>query len=53
MKKVRIAVVTAVAAASLGLAAAPASACQPERPCPPCSTNPTWNKLMGLFGHNC
>ena len=53
MKHWRIALVTALAAASLGVGAAPASACQPDRPCPPCSTNTTWNKLMGLFGHNC
>jgi hypothetical protein len=53
MRSVRVLVVTALAAASIGVAAAPASACQPERPCPPCSYNETWNKLMRLFGHNC
>jgi hypothetical protein len=49
----RLFLVTAMTAASLGLAAAPASACQPERPCPPCSTNETWNKLMRTLGHYC
>ena len=49
----RLFLVTAVAAASLGLAAGPASACQPERPCPPCSYDETWNKLMRKLGHPC
>lgn len=52
MKRLRLLVVTALAAASLGIGAAPASACQPDGPCP-CSEKPTttinaaWNKLTG------
>jgi hypothetical protein len=44
--------VIALAAGSLGLGAAPASACQPDGPCP-CSERPTqtingvWTKLTG------
>jgi hypothetical protein len=52
MKRFRSIVVVAVAAALLGLGAAPASACQPDAPCP-CSEEPTrtlnriWNDLTG------
>jgi hypothetical protein len=53
MKSMRLIVVAVMAAASLGLGAASVSACQPERPCPPCSYNETWNKLMRLLGHPC
>jgi hypothetical protein len=52
MKRLRIALVTAVAAASLGIIAAPAAAgpCH-EDPCPPCHTakiDATWQNLTGL-----
>ncbi|MDQ3915463.1 MAG: hypothetical protein M3323_09075 [Actinomycetota bacterium] len=52
MKRFRLLVVGAVAVASLGLGAAPASACQPDSPCP-CAEEPTrtlnntWNHLTG------
>ena len=52
MKRFRLLVVGAMAVASLGLGALPASACQPDSPCP-CSEKPTqtingvWNKLTG------
>lgn len=51
MKRARSIVVTAAAAAALGLQAAPASACQPEY-CPECSTeaqaiNIAWRKHFG------
>lgn len=52
MKRLRMTLVTAVAAASLGVAAAPASAgpCHEEK-CPPCYTakiDQTWQNLTGL-----
>lgn len=53
MRKIRLLVVAGVATAALGVGAAPASACQPERPCPPCSYNETWNKIMRTLGHPC
>ena len=56
MKRFRLALVTAVAAVSLGLGAPPAAACQPDSPCP-CAEEPTktlnetlnalWNRLTG------
>lgn len=52
MKQARLIVVAVLAAASLGIGAAPASACQPDGPCP-CAEEPTktinntWNKLTG------
>lgn len=52
MKRFRLLVIGALVAASLGIGAAPASACQPDSPCP-CSEEPTktlnstWNKLTG------
>lgn len=52
MKRLRLIVVAALAVGSLGIGAAPASACQPDGPCP-CSDQPikninnTWNKLTG------
>lgn len=52
MKSFRVIAVAALAAASLGIAAPPASACQPDGPCP-CSEEPTrslnntWNRLTG------
>lgn len=48
MKRIRIFVVTALAAASLGLVAAPASACQPDANC--CTDNALnerWKKHTG------
>lgn len=53
MKKIRLVVVGAVAVASLWVGAGPASACQPDRPCPPCGTNETWNTLLRKLGHPC
>ena len=52
MKRLRIALVTAVAAASLGVVAAPASACPPDEqmPCPPCGNekiDAIWRKITG------
>ncbi|MFN2587765.1 MAG: hypothetical protein ABR613_06595 [Actinomycetota bacterium] len=49
MKRFRLFVVGAVAVAALGVGAAPASACQPDSPCPPCDTpvDPVWQKLTG------
>lgn len=58
MKRLRLFVVTALAAVALGLGAAPASACQPDGPCP-CSEEPTrtinntWNGLTGRDLINC
>lgn len=52
MKRLRLIAVAALAVASLGLGAPPASACQPDGPCP-CSEEPTvtinntWNRLTG------
>lgn len=49
MKRARSIVVVAVAAAALGLPAAPAAACQPEY-CPECSAeaiNTAWRKRFG------
>lgn len=52
LKRLRLLVVAALAVASLGLGVPPASACQPDGPCP-CSDQPirtinsTWNKLTG------
>lgn len=48
MRRLRLLVVAALATASLGLAAAPASACQPDAPC--CTDNglnELWRKLTG------
>ena len=53
MKRFRLVVVTAVAAASLGLGAGPASACQPENPCLPCSKNETLNTVLRKLGDAC
>ena len=52
MKRLRIAVVTALAAASIGFGAAPASAqtCPPEEPpmcCHNSAVNVLWRKLTG------
>ncbi len=53
MKRLRIALVTAIAAASLGVAAPPASACPPDEqmPCPPCPgderVDALWRKITG------
>lgn len=56
MKRIRIFVVAALAAASLGIAAAPASACDPEmQPCCP-HDNPIdrlWVKLTGEHFFRC
>ncbi len=52
MKSFRLMTVAALAAASLGIAAPSASACQPDSPCP-CSEEPTrtinntWSNLTG------
>lgn len=51
MKRARLVLVVAVAAAALGLPAAPALACQPEY-CPECSpeaqaVNTAWRKRFG------
>lgn len=53
MKRARLLLVAAVAAAALGISAAPARACQPEY-CPECSpeaqaVNTLWRKR---FGHD-
>lgn len=58
MKRFRIALVTALAAASLGIAAAPASACPPDdsMSCPPCGNEKIdgiWQKLTGRPLFNC
>ena len=58
MKRFRIALVTALAAASLGVAAPPASACPPDEqmPCPPCGNEKIdayWQKLTGRPLFNC
>lgn len=59
MKRLRIALVTAVAAASLGIAAPPASACPPDDQvgCPQCpnddKVNALWQKLTGRPLFNC
>ena len=53
MRKIRLLVVAGMTTAVLGMGAAPASACQPERPCPPCSYNETWNTIMRKLGHPC
>ncbi|HYO61160.1 MAG TPA: hypothetical protein VEU29_04620 [Actinomycetota bacterium] len=50
MKRIRLMVVAALAVSSLGIAAAPASACDPEtRPCCPNDdpVNRLWEKLTG------
>ena len=50
MKRFRLLVVAALAASSLGIAAAPASACDPDtRPCCPNDgpVNRLWEKLSG------
>lgn len=52
MKRARLFVVTAVAAASLGIAAAPASSCPPDdqMSCPPCGNekiDAIWRKITG------
>lgn len=50
MKRIRLFVVAAVAVSSLGIAAVPASACDPEtRPCCPNDdpVNRLWEKLTG------
>lgn len=49
MKRMRIALVTALAAASLGIAAPPASACPPEDqpPCPCDNANEYFERLTG------
>ncbi len=56
MKRMRLLVVAALAVSSLGLAAAPASACDPEtRPCCP-HDNPVdrlWVKLTGDHLFDC
>lgn len=52
MKSFRLVAVAALAAASLGIAAPPASACQSDSPCP-CAEDPTrtinqtWDDLTG------
>lgn len=51
MKRARLVVVVAVAAAALGVSVPPASACQPEY-CPECSpeaqaVNTVWRKRFG------
>lgn len=48
MKRIRLIVVAALAVASLGVGAAPASACQPDGPC--CTDNAVnerWRKHFG------
>jgi hypothetical protein len=50
LKRIRLLVVAALAVSSLGLAATPASACDPEtRPCCPNDdpVNRLWEKLTG------
>lgn len=54
MKRLRLLVVGALAAASLGLGVPSASACQPDGPCP-CADEPgrTLNRVWNdLTGHN-
>ena len=58
MSRLRIALVTAVAAASLGLTASPASACPPDDQvsCPPCGDSKVealYRKLTGKDLFNC
>jgi hypothetical protein len=58
VKRLRIAIVTAVATASLGLVAAPASACPPDEQayCPPCGDSKVealYRKLTGKELFNC
>jgi hypothetical protein len=55
MKRVRLIVVAALATASIGFAAAPASACQPDGP-PCCYDNAAdrlWLKLTGEHLFSC
>ena len=56
MKRIRLIVVAALAVSSLGFAAAPASACDPEAgPCCP-HDNPAdqlWKKLTGEYLIHC
>lgn len=55
MKRIRYIVVAALAASSIGLTAAPASACQPDNP-PCCQDNAPdrlWYKLTGQHLFTC
>lgn len=49
MKRLRLLAVTALAAASIGMAAPPASACPPDGPCPCTDNAPNrlYKKLTG------
>ncbi|MDQ3981196.1 MAG: hypothetical protein M3271_00785 [Actinomycetota bacterium] len=52
MKRIRYLIVAALAAASVGIAAPPASACPPDEqmPCPPCGNetiDAVWRKITG------
>lgn len=50
MKRIRYIVLTALAAASIGVAATPAYACPPDGYCPPCGNekiDAIWRKLTG------
>ena len=56
MKLSRLLIVAALATASLGLAAAPASACQPDVPggcCEGHAPNVLWRKLTGNDLYQC
>lgn len=50
MRRVRLLVVTGIAAATLGLGALPAHACQSDGYCPPCGNekiDQIWTKVTG------
>lgn len=55
MRRLRITLVTALAAASLGIAAPPASACPPDDqvPCQCDEANEYWERLTGQRLLNC
>ena len=52
MPKLKGLLLAGVVAGALVLPAVPASACQPEGPCPPCDwTTPADNAWTKVFGH--
>lgn len=56
MKKIRVLAVAAIAAASIGITAAPASACPPDDQVQCCSesnANQLWRKLTGNDLYHC
>ena len=56
MKRMRYIAVAALAAASIGFGAAPASACQPDVPSGCCESHPPnvlWRKLTGNDLYQC